>query len=86
MVRHHGGWGASELRGILNGSLYIEAIEELKIKSVQKEYSPNIDGNTMLESSDYLWCLSAYEMYTNMSGNKNNGRAPANERETIFVL
>jgi len=60
-----GGWDESNLRGILNTTIFATLPNELQsvIKAVDKKTSAGNQGNTLLTSEDKLWLYSFQEIF-----------------------
>ena len=62
------GWGASELKTVMNSSIYNSIGIKSYIKQVEKYYCSSRTNKTIETSSDYLWVLSCAEIYPNKTG------------------
>lgn len=58
-----GGWGECTLRTELNGTTYQSIINSAHIKQVKKVYNTGNQQTTTKTSQDYLWLLSASEIF-----------------------
>ena len=77
-----GGWGACELRGTLNSTIYDSLENKAYIKEVNKQYIEiynNADSVTI--SQDKVWLLSCSEIWNNGRDGQPYGYAIASEGE-----